>query len=89
MKTTEPIGTYIGVMVSMPNPLTGKTNTVFLPTDQAKVLRWLTDRKSCPLIQDMFPELDADQREFLMSGISGDDWAVLWPETDEMSVSGE
>ena len=70
----------MGVMLTRPCPLSGKTRTMYLPTEIEKVEKWMTERASCPLVQDMFPELDDDQREFVMTGIAPDSWAALWPE---------
>lgn len=35
------------------------------------------------LIQDAFPELDADQRELLMTGTHAHCWEILWAGFDE------
>lgn len=35
------------------------------------------------LIQVAFPELDASEREFLMSGITPEEWARLFPNSDD------
>lgn len=34
-------------------------------------------------IQDEFPELSADDREFLVSGITPEEWSEAFPEEDE------
>ena len=38
-----------------------------------KILAWLTEGKP-GLIQNVFPELNVDQREQMISGISPEDW---------------
>jgi hypothetical protein len=35
------------------------------------------------LIQDAFPNLTPDQREFFKTGYTPEDWARLFPEEDE------
>lgn len=35
------------------------------------------------LIQDAFPEFDSDQREFIMTGITPDEWAMTFGDDDE------
>ena len=48
-----------------------------LPIDPMKYLEWL-DKKSkgsAPFIQEFFPELNVGQREFLLSGVTPEEWA--------------
>lgn len=63
--------------------ITGKINTMDINTGPEKVLEWLhmpyTER---PLIQDYFPELNEDEREFLLNGITPEEWDGLF-EGDE------
>jgi hypothetical protein len=35
------------------------------------------------LIQDAFPNLNASQREFIMTGMTDDDWDNMFPPDDE------
>lgn len=35
------------------------------------------------LIQDAFPELNEDEREFMLTGITPDEWNVLFNDRDE------
>ena len=35
------------------------------------------------LVQDAFPDLDADAREFLMTGITPEEWAETFPPDEE------
>ncbi len=35
---------------------------------------------NCPFIQDILPDFSADQREFLLSGITPDEWDSMFPE---------
>ena len=39
--------------------------------------------RSGELIQDALPELNADNRELLMSGTCGDCWELFFPEDEE------
>lgn len=64
-----------GVRVTLTSMLTGKTNAMNLPTSVGKVKQFLSHRQDCDLVQDMFPELSEDQREFLMTGITPDEWS--------------
>jgi hypothetical protein len=35
------------------------------------------------LIQDAFPTLTADEREFILTGITSEEWDEIFPEEDE------
>lgn len=49
---------------------TGKEHTLDLPITQAQIDLW----NSGKLIQNVFPHLTADQREFMMTGITPEEW---------------
>ena len=59
------------VLVTKVSMLSGKTNSMALPIRQGQVEYW---QQSGALVQDVFPHLTADQREFLMTGIMPDEW---------------
>jgi len=54
---------------------TGKDNTMPLPIRQGQLEYWVN---STILVQDAFPHLDDDQREFIKSGCSPEDWDRLF-----------
>jgi hypothetical protein len=53
------------------DPFTGKANTVELPITMKEYLAY---RDGDMMIQVALPQLTADQREFLMTGIMPDSW---------------
>lgn len=57
---------------------TGKTNTMALPDSVTleRIHTWENTRAA--LVQDAFPELNADQREFLMTGATPEEWASIF-----------
>ena len=55
---------------------TGIVRTLDLPVTQEQLDAW----RSGILIQNAMPNLTADQREFLMTGITGDEWEELFHE---------
>lgn len=60
--------------------LTGKENQMLLPVTEAQIKRW----QDGDLVQDVFPFLNDDQREFLMTGITPDEWeAALGADDDD------
>lgn len=52
----------------------GKTNTMELPTTEERIQRWNNSRLP---IQSALPELNADQREFLLSGLLPEEWDAV------------
>jgi hypothetical protein len=61
------------------SPISGKTNTKVFEVDPAQVERY--DNGEI-FVQEAFPHLDADAREFIMSGITGDEWADIFERGD-------
>ena len=64
------------VIVRKVSPLTGEMNEMAFPYSMIEFEDRLTRWKE-GLIQDVFVELDAGQREFLMTGHTPEDWAKL------------
>jgi hypothetical protein len=52
-----------------------------IPVSYERILAWATgvDKR---MVQDAFPELNADQREFLLTGILPDEWDALFGGTE-------
>lgn len=50
--------------------MTGIQRTVDLPITQEQIDRW----NSGELVQNVFPHLSDSQREFLITGITDDEW---------------
>jgi len=53
------------------SPLTGKTNIMQLDITLDQLHQW---ENGLGLIQDIMPNLTAAEREFIMSGMTDDDW---------------
>ena len=62
------------VFVQKKSMLSGKVNSMMIPTSQDKIEYWL---QSGELIQNVMPDLDAEQREFIKTGISPEEWSVF------------
>jgi hypothetical protein len=58
------------MMVIRQSMISGKTNTMELDISEAQLARW----QSGGLVQDVFPHLTDDEREFLMTGITKEEW---------------
>ncbi len=64
------------MIVTRRSPFTGVVHQMDLPITQEQVDAW----QSGTLIQHAFPDLTADQREFLLTGITPDEWADTFGE---------
>lgn len=58
----------------------GRRNTMTLPVTRAQLARHGCGGST---IQDVFPELTADQREFILSGMTPEEWNNAFPPEDE------
>jgi hypothetical protein len=74
-----------GTLVTRTSILTGVTHTREIPVSEDRIVAWDTSGKlNRPLIQDAFPDLSPDDREFLMTGITPEEWDSL--DEDEKSL---
>jgi len=64
------------MLISKKSPLTGLVNTMEIDVTYDQLNDWKLMRRS---IQNVMPHLTADEREFLMTGYTSEDWAVLFP----------
>ena len=67
-----------GMFFTVESNITGKITNVVLDVTEAQVLQWVNGAK----IQDAMPQLSAEQRELLLTGISSDEWSALFAETE-------
>ena len=58
------------MIVSKVSSFTGKTNQMELDITQEQIKRFLEGEK----VQDVFPNLNAGQREFLLNGTTPEEW---------------
>lgn len=70
-------GTALVIRYSL---LSGKFNKAIIQMTEKEYRNW-HDKKI--LIQDALPQLDDDEREFLMTGYTPDDWTKMFPPEDE------
>jgi len=65
----------VGVVeLTRSSDFTGDVNSMVLPTTQGELDRYYGG-KEC--VQDVFPTLNADQREFIMTGCTPSEWEYL------------
>jgi hypothetical protein len=65
--------------------LTGNTASMDLDVTEAQLAEW----KQGALIQDVMPHLSADEREFLITGITPAEWDEHMRDWDEWDTSKE
>lgn len=61
------------------SPLTGKTNIMDLDITE----RQLSDFQHGMLVQLAFPQLTNEEREFILTGYTPEDWSKMFPPGDE------
>ena len=70
-----------GTDVTCKNIFTGKQATQTLPIDATQLLEWECNPRA--LVQDVFPGLTAAQREFLMTGMTAEEWDDLFGDKED------
>lgn len=58
------------MMITRTSPFTGITRTKNILVTEEQLARWQSGER----IQDAMPYLSADDREFIMTGITDDEW---------------
>ena len=62
------------MIVMKTSMFTGKTNSMDLDITREQWAKW----KDGMLIQDAMPNLTADEREFMISGVTPEEWSQLF-----------
>lgn len=71
------------LLVIKESDLTGKMNVMKIDATPESVMEWV---RSGQKIQDFFPLMPKEQREFLISGCTPEEWADLKDELEDMDV---
>jgi len=58
------------MLITRTSPFSGITNSMEIAVTQAQLDAW----ESGTLIQDAMPNLSADEREFIKTGITAEEW---------------
>ena len=66
------------MQITRKSTITGLTHEMNLPITQQELDRW----QGGELIQDVFPNLSDDQREFLKTGITAEEWEEAFGEEE-------
>ena len=62
------------MLITRKSEFTGKIHHKELNVTNAQIDAW----KRGQVIQDAMPQLDADEREFIMTGITTEEWDDAW-----------
>ena len=65
------------VEVERVSPLTGNTNKMYLDITAEQIEEWNKFPSQRRYIQDIFPNLTQDEREFIMTGYTVSDWKEM------------
>tara|TARA_B100000886_G_scaffold160029_1_gene109067 strand:- start:723 stop:935 length:213 start_codon:yes stop_codon:yes gene_type:complete len=58
------------------SPLTGNWNKIYVDITNEQIEEWNSPTRT-RLIQDIFPNLNEDEREFIMTGYTPADWKEM------------
>jgi hypothetical protein len=70
------------VVVRAVSMVSGKDSAMTLPLDLDAFVACRRAYHRGALIQDAFPSLNADQREFIKTGITPEEWNAMFPDSD-------
>jgi hypothetical protein len=69
------------MLITKKSAFSGKDNTMDLPVTEDQIARF---KRGEGYVQDIFPRLNPDQREFLISGVTPEEWdECMGPDPDE------
>jgi hypothetical protein len=63
------------MIITNKSKVSGKVRSMDLPVTEAQLNRYNTGRVT---LQDCFPNLSADEREFIKSGITAEEWEEVF-----------
>ena len=67
------------IKIERKSPKTGKINSMILDTTKELLDEYYAG--SDRLVQDIFPNLNVDEREFIMTGYTAEDWENIHERT--------
>lgn len=72
------------MIISKTSMFSGKVNTMDLAIKPEDYMAWVSAGNDDPKrhIQNAFPNLSADEREFLISGVSPDEWNEMFESSE-------
>jgi hypothetical protein len=68
--------------IARKSPFNGQINKMTIPLSEKEFNRCAADWQNGTLIQDAFPMLNADEREFIKTGITPEEWEKMFGEDE-------
>ena len=68
------------MLITKQSVMTGEKNTMLLHVTNEQIDRW----QNGELIQNVFPHLTPSEREFLISGVTPEEWDVVKEDMEEV-----
>lgn len=70
------------MLIKMTSKLTGQLNVMDIPLTETEFEAAMATWKRGSLVQEAFPTLTKDEREFLMTGSTPEEWNEVFGEED-------
>ena len=67
------------MLITRQSQWSGITRTLDIPVTYDQLYEW---QQRGVMIQNAMPNLTADQREFLMTGVTAEEWNEMWGDED-------
>ena len=67
------------MILTIKNQLTGRLNTMAVDVTPEQIERW----RAGALIQDVMPHLSTDEREFLITGMTPEEWDEIYDDEEK------
>jgi hypothetical protein len=77
-----PFASDKNLKVEATNAFTGEKTTMFLPLTAGQFMQGMKEWDAGERIQNVFTTLNADQREFLMTGLTGKQWDKVFKDKE-------
>ena len=68
------------MLITKTSVMPGEKNEMLLPVTNEQIDRW----EGGALVQDVFPHLTPSEREFLISGVTPEEWDVVKEDMEEV-----
>lgn len=79
IRSVEPIAAE-ACLVCVANDFTGSLTTHVMNIPAEAITAWLRGDRP---IQEMLPTLSANERELLLTGMTAEDWDLMFPDDDD------
>jgi hypothetical protein len=69
----------LDMLITRKSMFTGVTRTLDIPCTTEQYNLWMS---GCQCIQDVFPDLTPGQREFILTGVTDEEWDDAFPDEE-------